>query len=287
MKEQYKQTEDHIYKFDSPFDFIDFVGRPTSGKHSCKVSGMHTDFTGVETYEDAKKVSFEGFDISNTIATLAELEKVFDSQEIITRHDVQGAFVDVGAYMSGEPECMVEFMEDERPNNSVKIVFNVAESSTVKIQQIMNRAACVAGVIEYLENRGVSTEVHLMKCSNHSDGYSSGTDVGIFVKVKESGERLNINLLTGIFHPAFYRRIIFNLVEKIYPKSANASYGYPIKDQKTINEILTKAGFSDIENIIQAKTVTQLGASTAFKTFASIKENAEKMIESIDLKLNI
>jgi hypothetical protein len=281
---QYKQAGDHIYKFDSPFEFIDYIGQPRPGGIGSEVSRSNTNFTGVETYEDAKKVSFEGFDVSDVVATLSELEESFEAQEVATRHDVQGAFVDVGAYMTGEPECMIDFVETEKPNSAVKIVFDICESYKITIKQMINRAACLAGVVSHLEKEGIPTEVHLLMPNELSKYYGRGTLTGVFIKIKEVNERLNINLLTGVLHPAFFRRIYLSFIEKVYPVAVEGGYGHVGITGEPINKLLTKAGFTDVENIITAGTVTTMGG---FDTFESIKQNAEKMIKQINLKLNL
>lgn len=282
MKE-YKQTKDHVYKFDSPFDFIDYLGEPNPGLASAETDNSASPWSGTKDYEAAKQVSFEGFDVSDVVATLSELEASFDSQDVGVVHDVQGAFVDVGAYMTGEPECMIDFVETERPNNAVKLVFDVCEGAGVSTKQMMNRAACLAGVVDYLEKQSVPTEVHLLVSNDFQSYYGSNSLSGVFIKVKEANERLNINLLTGVLHPGFFRRIYFNFVEKHYPKSLGTYGRAGIRGEK-IDKLLKSAGFEDIENIIKADTVTTMGG---FNTFESIRENSEKMIKQIDLKLNI
>lgn len=281
-----KRTEDHIYKFNSPFEFIDYLGEPGEFEESAAVSEQRTEFTGTETYEDAKKIAFEGFEVSDVIATLSELEKTFESQEIAVQHDVQGSFVDVGAYMTGEPECMIDFAEIERPNSSIKFVMNASEAYEVTSQQILNRGACLAGVVDCLQKKGVPSEVFL-SIPMRGINTAGKPDFMVLIKIKEASESLNLNLLTGVLHPSLLRRIYFNFVEKTYQAEARRNYGIPITDEEDLNKLLKKAGVEDLENVIQVKTVTQLGYKFAFKTFDSIKAYAELLIEDAELKLNI
>lgn len=76
-----------------------------------------------------------------------------------TRHDVSGTDVDVGRFLDGEPECMVDFQPGPAQRRTVTVAFNVFISSGVDRQRFLRRGAAIAALVDALERSGLRCEV--------------------------------------------------------------------------------------------------------------------------------
>jgi hypothetical protein len=127
-----------------------------------------------------------------------------------TFHDVTGAYVDVGQYVQGTPECMVNFTPDTRPIRFVKIIVSAVYSGSFTTDKAINRGVTIAAVIDALESRGIRCDVELVTAlSGHDNG-----KLFIHLPLKVSENPLNLDTLTfAIAHPAYLRRLIFAIME--------------------------------------------------------------------------
>ena len=100
--------------------------------------------------------------------------------------DVVGQFNDIGAYMEGRPECMLNFQEVET-NKFVKIYINPATGYKVKGQELMEKARLIHSGISELEAKGYRVECYLfnsfVKCENYGK-------IDISIKIKDFQDSL-------------------------------------------------------------------------------------------------
>lgn len=153
----------------------------------------------------------------------------------VTHHDVTGSYVDVGEYLQGVPECMVDFREDRRPARFAHIVVSATFSANITTQAVIQRGATIAAVVDALETQGIRCTVDLLF---QSTDYNKADTFEVRVPIKEAHAPLNLDTLTfGVAHPAYLRRLMFAVMEQ-YPADVRDHYkvgiGYglsrPIKD---------------------------------------------------------
>jgi len=127
-----------------------------------------------------------------------------------TQHDVSGAYVDIGAYLSGAPECMVAF--EERETNAahpVDMLISCCYSWKIPADVICNRGAAILATIDALEQSGCSVSV-TVEFTDAKGGY----EVVNTIRIKRPGEVLDADALAfAIMHPAFFRRLCFASLE--------------------------------------------------------------------------
>lgn len=119
-------------------------------------------------------------------------------------HDVAGSYVDIGRYVSGEPECMVDFRPEIRAQRVVKIGFNVSVHGGTATEAMMERGAAVAVLVDRLEAAGVRVEVM---------AYGQGAPVWTMeVCVKPADAPLDMDRVAfALGHPGFFRRLFFGV----------------------------------------------------------------------------
>lgn len=158
-----------------------------------------------------------------------------------TYHDVTGSYVDVGEYVQGVPECMVDFRADRRPVRFAHLIVSATFSAAIETQAVIQRGATIAAVVDALETQGIRCTVDLLFQSTDYTARIIGATPSTFevrVPIKEAHAPLNLDTLTfGVAHPAYLRRLMFAVMEQ-YPADVRDHYqvgfGYgisrPIKD---------------------------------------------------------
>jgi hypothetical protein len=123
--------------------------------------------------------------------------------------DVSGEAVDVGRYLSNEPECM--FAQQITPLSSVAIIVNIAARCDADAQCIYNRGIAIAAVIHALQASGRGVSLAIMEAVDDHRGNLHLTEITL----QEFGEYINPGRLAfWVAHPAALRRCLFRYNEQ-------------------------------------------------------------------------
>lgn len=146
-----------------------------------------------------------------------------------TYNDVTGAYVDIGLYVSGEPECMVDFREDKRHARYATIHVSVSASAGTIPEKLVNRGLAIAATVDILESRGIRCEVIAYDpCYGSDDKGRVISNAGVMVK--HANAPLNLDTLTfAVANPGFLRHLLFahmELQSDEYRRSFNVPGGY-------------------------------------------------------------
>jgi len=214
--------------FDSYESFIRQAikdGNPKNGKSSTSQDRKHSWDMGAGwegTLELAKRGWPEGLKRIQKAAELLKLpvgEKSYDPRQVLA---VSGDEVDVGLYLSGEPECMYDYEMLETPSfgKVAKIIVNLAGSAGVKAETMFKRGAAAVLLIDALEQSGIRCEVWALPKSTSGDGepVERGSGKGAFVVhvcVKQADDPVELDRLAFMLaHPAAFRRLGFRIMEQ-------------------------------------------------------------------------
>jgi hypothetical protein len=136
----------------------------------------------------------------------------------------------MGRYMSGDPECMIDYVTEPqaRMGRVIKVMVNVANSASISAEQIINRGVVVVALLDVLKKLGLGVELWT-EMAISDKGVDSGNRFSQLVKVHDSADMLDVDsTMFAIAHPSMLRRIGFGSVEQSVRKDlANQSYGYP------------------------------------------------------------
>ncbi len=105
----------------------------------------------------------------------------------------------------------------------VRVLVNVAASSSVKTEVIERRGAAVCALVDAMTRAGKQVEVRIV--SGHK---SDGIQCNYFATIKPASARLNLPTVAfALAHPAMLRRIVFGVLEHEDGKAWEAlRYGY-------------------------------------------------------------
>lgn len=225
-----------VYEYSSLSEYIE-VARAHQGKRGKSSTRYQTDNSwtdGVNTFDAAARLCLFGWtDQHNHIKAIVDsitpnfTERMASRFE--TQYDVAGGMVDVAAYLNGEPECMVSFVdhETETIDRTLTIVVDGFYSAGTDTESIFKRGAAICALTEVLTLMGYAVKIVV---ESNLKGYNSSKDhARSVVTIKEHKADLAIDRIAfALCHPAFYRRIGFAWQEDIQGWNPEAnSYSYP------------------------------------------------------------
>ena len=126
--------------------------------------------------------------------------------------DLVGDVVDIGRYLTGEPEhWLTEADGDNGRARVVKIVANTCVSAAVQPEVMCQRGAAILAAIDAIEASGTRCEVW---CGYSAKKHGSYEKLDILVPVKYAGQPLDQDRLAfALVSPSFSRRLCFSVAE--------------------------------------------------------------------------
>lgn len=227
-----------IEQFGSLAEALDYAGANPNPRSSDKE--RDTDWAGTENLKGAVKLGHEGYE-----EIRPEVERMFTELEsqlaerlevaFQTRFDYAGSVVDVGRYLGGEPECMIDFVPEPsaRMGRVVKVIINGSCSSYVDAKRIIKRGVVVCALVDAIHKLGMGVEVYAeFPINDTSINSPSGKVHTSLVKLHSSEQLLDINnLMFAVCHPSMLRRIQFSVMEQTQwapaKRIVGRGYGYP------------------------------------------------------------
>lgn len=222
----------------SDFGYSEFVDYALNTKRVIGSDGIITksseendfDFTGTYSMEEAIKFARYGWDSGIKEMNL-EKELLIDGQ-FECYNSIVGSSVDVGAYLSGNPECMIQFVDKiERDRPELTIYTMLSYNAGKRQSDALEYAKRVLKIIVNA-NKEYSVKLVGVFTQYHS---SKNVDAIDFITIKDFYQNLVLNNLAFSFHPSFFRRIWFRYVETKPYRSWG--YGQPFEESKYRNEI--------------------------------------------------
>ncbi|QBN17792.1 DUF7192 family protein [Flavobacterium nackdongense] len=226
--------------FDDLYDFQSYAFRQSNARIRSS-RGYATSWSGGLDWKESKKLALTGWQDG-----LVEVDK-FQARvnELITskiiRHKpvyaVAGNYIDIGNYLSNDPECFItkEYDENNQQGKIITIVCSISFSAGISPEIIIQRGAMICALVDAIEYAGYRAEVVCNDASSNSpwDRDGNNKEVGWFeidVTIKKANQPLNrIELAFCLAHPAMLRKLMFSIAEIEGWSDYATNYGYPSK----------------------------------------------------------
>lgn len=228
------------FNFKTPLQLLDYCAK---NKPSYFSKHQRIDnFTVLENWDEVLDVIQNGWaidrsDVANHIDLIIQnLGSLTWREEYI--NSTTGLFFDIGLVCQGKPECWFTTQEtDEKVSGKkiIKIGFNVAVSSNVSIEAIIERGSAVLALIKLLEQMGRKVEL-IQYCSLSKNTYTFNGSLTL----KTAEQNLDVtSLIFWLTCPDSYRRCWFRVMENVpyarrfgclEQKNGAESYGTPNTD---------------------------------------------------------
>lgn len=215
-----------VSNYDSVGEFIAYVTdksrKPRRGLTTNSRDKDRSEFFWTKTFEDAVELHRVGWPEGTArVAEYREALSAWIAAAVSAKSkrfhwEVVGDFIDVGRYMTGEPEVFGNETPDGETISGriVSIRLNASVSGAVSAETICARGVTVLVAVDLLEALGIQCEV-IAACGGRSNGGYAGNDPSVEqadynVVVKRAGEAVDPDRLSFVVaHPSFFRRFGF------------------------------------------------------------------------------
>lgn len=187
-------------------------------------------FTHVDSFADAVKLAETGWteELPDTLALAESAVDTADHEHMMDSFnqpvwDVTGAQVDVGAFLAGTPECMIDYplSETSKVGRVVTLVVSMSASAAIEADTLVRRGQVIVALALALSRLGHATEIWV-DCSTTGGKLRSNDRV----LVKGASDEIDPgSLMFALAHPAMLRCLEFG-VKDGYPDRFERSMGY-------------------------------------------------------------
>jgi hypothetical protein len=139
--------------------------------------------------------------------------KLADSVGNEIEYDVTGAFIDMGRYLEGTPECMGSNVMGNPDNVIATIILNLSTSGSAHSSSLNYRLQRILRVVDWLERERIRTEIIAVCFNQH---------VHFECVIKRAEDSLDLNSIAIAAHSDFSRRLRWLVIEC----SPNFSWGH-------------------------------------------------------------
>jgi hypothetical protein len=235
MSREVQRAEDTVFALPPMWSWQEFVDGARAPDTIDTGAGRYGDdaWCGA-TWREALQLAEDGWTtvLPEMDAEVAELRSRVGDEVLTTKlvptWDVTGSEVDIGAYLSGEPECMVDAVPQRISARGRVVTFLVPAGfiNTTPHSAVHHRGVALAALCASILAAGHSVEIWSGFCT-----YVSETERFTSVaRVVSAAEPLDMGRLMFVMaHPAMFRRLWFAVWDSA-PKSVarrmcDANYG--------------------------------------------------------------
>lgn len=226
--------------FNDLYDFHNYAFKESNARE--KSSRAYADkWSGDLDWKASKSLALMGWQegLNEVDKFQVRISELLTSK--IIRHkpvySVAGNYIDIGSYLSNDPECFVtrEYDEENQEGKIITIVCSISFSAAIEPETIIQRGAMICALVDAVEYAGYRAEVICNDaCSRlSSDKEGNNKENGWFevdVTVKKANQPLNrIELAFCLAHPAMLRRLLFSVAEIEGWSDYAQNYGFPAK----------------------------------------------------------
>ena len=210
------------HTFETWGDFIAAATKKATPRPRRELASRYThdpEWSGTRTFEEALELSSIGW-AEGAQRALARLADVVSAVPSVSSgrcrqwsFDLAGDVVDIGRYLTGEPEhWLTESIGEGHSGTVVKIVASVAVSGAVGHEAMFSRGAAVLAAVDAIETAGKRVELWIAKGSQNHAGDKAWHWL---VPVKAAGQPLDVDRLAfALCSTAIQRRLFFSVQEQ-------------------------------------------------------------------------
>lgn len=184
----------------------------TDDRNGCSHKTGGAGWRGSDTWSEAIDLWQAGWipglhEMARQLETI-ELPTVVNAR-VTTRYDVAGGAVDVGRYLSGDPQCMRRVvMAPSRP--IVRVAVPGCPLAVVSAETIMACGAATVALVDLLAQSGYGVEIVMVDADALTRATVDGDVMVTVVGIKAAHEPVDLGAVAfAMAHPAMFRRFLF------------------------------------------------------------------------------
>lgn len=164
----------------------------------------------------------EGLDaINHRIEAVASAAMTAAMKEIVPQRDLHGSFIDIDAFIQGNPECLFEFQETVQPQLHLTLEIDSFVQWNVEAEEVLSRGLAISAAIMALRRCGVFVTAYKSEKSRPTSSIFrrehryQAPEVIMHIMNPDLTENLTETLM-ALCHPAFHRNIFFHAYSVMY-----------------------------------------------------------------------
>jgi hypothetical protein len=205
--------------FDSLWEFVERASGVPEERKGASDKPELGGWSKTESLADACELAKMGYrDIRPKVDSIMDImeERLADrfGNRFVTEYRVSGSSVDMGKFVTGEPECMIDWQEEPAASMGrvVKIVVAGSASHTIDPDWIVKRGTAVVALIDTLHKLGVGVELWWDSTINGTERSGEHTTA---VRLHSSAEPMDVDdIMFALAHPSMLRRLTFAVQER-------------------------------------------------------------------------
>jgi len=206
------------------------------------------DFTQTESFEESVEFAVNGWDLGLEQYKIQEGILVGGSTEI--HASLAGSMPHIQNHIMGFPQQMYQLFDNREYNlPTLDIIVNLAYSAYIKGEDALDFGK---SLVAYINKKASTNNIRItgIFCSNQS----KNVEAYQMITLKDFDSALVLNNIAFAFHPSFFRRIWFSVLEgKSYWR---AGYGSTVEDYKSV--ALENLQGSKSDEVIAFKTLNDI-----------------------------
>jgi hypothetical protein len=147
------------------------------------------------------------------------------------KYDIDGDFIDIAEYISGNPECMLKPKVSYK-NYFYELFISAAYLGGVSDSTIKNNVAKILATIQLLEKEHIYIKVTIVAASR--DTVEGKKTLVVAIPLFSHKEEKTIESMSSIINERFFRTFIFGISEDMYGKDLYNGYGRTIDLKEAI-----------------------------------------------------
>lgn len=200
-------------------------------RHRFELHDAWGGFRGVDSWAEAKDLAIHGWQgVEAEAMAIAEsavetVEADHEQLGFAAVWDTTGCEVDVGRYLIGEPECMIDYqaVPATRVGRVITLCASVSISSVVSEESLKRRGFGIAALAFALGRLGFAIE--MWADVSVAPMLGDGATARIRVLVKGANDELDPSkIMTAFAHPAMLRTLVF-AAEHEFPEQVQKEVG--------------------------------------------------------------
>lgn len=149
--------------------------------------------------------------------------------------DYEGFAYDMGAVVSGEPECCVN-MNQLAPTPIINIIVDISFVWNVSATKIMNRGIAITNLVNTLLAKKYIVNLEFVD-------FNIQNDIRTRIYTKIDTTTISIATIAMLCSPQFFRQISWITTDELREKDSESGRGNSILDSRVINELKKDALF--------------------------------------------
>ena len=197
--------------FDSVNELIETINSKEFAKDKERVSSyMMLDFHGVKTFDEGLKlqktgyVPKGGFDLDIEVRPTLEVQEHFEM-------DFAGIMPDVGVFLSGEPQCMVNYIQFESEVKVLKIAVQCNCNGGWSADYLIKHSEEVFHAIRWAQSKGFQVELVALMYNDMGSVRETFT-----ITLMKAGDVLSASRIAAAIHVSLFRCLWFTWAYKTY-----------------------------------------------------------------------